>query len=268
MTQEKTVIALGILGLMSAGTLGGIHLNDFWVTDSVGRLYEVDGNSLQATAAHQIQSEGFVNEIEYFGGSMIMANMSNNSLVMIDVATGQEQTLVERNRFPAGSFRLTEGLVRTGHSSVYFSTHIISEHSHEASSLGYEYNIATDRIELLHSYDAVQGGAFDHHLIGQSRLITADYQGQRAWVRDRDDGDLIRLIELDYDIVSFMEHDGNLITVTAQGDLYQLFTNTGVSNYLGSISGTGTNLIGATIPSPGGISMLGVSVLFGVRRRR
>lgn len=262
----KSMTALCVLSVGSQA-IAGIGNTNFWVTNSQGEVYYVNGNNLNASSVHQITSDGLINDIAYVSETSMLANMTG-TIVSVDLMTGQEQVIFNADdHYPNASANFTAGLARTGPDGVYFSVHSVNSDGSLQSVAG-SVNPQTFGYQQLTPFNAQIGVVIDHHQLSGTRMMSANSTNDRIYIHSLNTGVIEQVYDLNYDIVSFMENDGQIFTLSEQGVLYRFNADNGLSVEIGAISGITGSIIGGTIPAPSALATLGLAGMFCSRRRR
>lgn len=270
MNMLKAGACTAVLTSVSVVATAGIA--DFYAADAGGRIYRVDGDTLNASLVIDLDNGFNLNDILYLDDGSILAN-TNGLLVRFDLQTGEESVIFSANGPPVGSgFHFTSGLAATSDGNVYFT----ATTPNGQERFGGEYNPHTGEYTRL--ADIVSPGSlyFDHHEIAENIYLGADFQHNRIGVINALTGGTT-FIDTAFGPVSFFESNGTLFSMGRDGDLYTLDVESGESVLYGNVTGrVGINAwIGAAsvsnpfaLPTPGTLSMLGLGSLMATRRRR
>jgi len=251
------------------------EIADFYLADSGGGIYRVDGATLESNFVIQLDNTGFgINDILALDDGGILANISTQ-LVRFDLQTGEERIVFDaQDSFPDSNFNIMGGLAATSDGNVFFTTETIS--SGVVHDFGGLFNPITQEFTRLSDLQKPGGLYFDHHQIGENLFLGADWTSGRISIINALTGET-EYINVDFNPVSFFESDGSIFALTTDGELYTFDPDTRASTLYGSIQGSsgGSGWIGAAslanpfiLPSPGTLSLIGLAGLVSVRRRR
>jgi len=267
----KTIACLTVFAGVSSVATAGIA--DFYAADAGGRVYRVDGSTLEASLVVELDNGFSLNDILYLNDGGILAN-TNGLLVRFDLQTGEERIVFDSREAFGSGFHTTMGLAATIDGNAYLT--VVSSTSSGLEWFGGEFNPFSGEFARQADITRPTGLYFDHHQIGENLYLGADFSGGRMSVIDATTGETT-FINTDFDPVSFFESNGTLFSMGKGGELYTLDVDSGESEFYGNISGRlGNNgWIGAAsvsnpfaLPTPGTLSMLGLSSLTMIRRRR
>ncbi len=260
------IVAAAIAAGIAAPVHAGLGLQDFLITDANDMLYMVNGDTLETTFLREMTSPGSVNEIEYIGNNTILANRTG-LIVSHNLATGAEQIIFRASDYYTDtSINYTMGLALRDQGNVYFTIQSLLMDSTRVVSGSLDPFDGS--YEELNPVDQIAGLYFDSHELSNGDIISADFSDQRIWRQSSVTGETLEVYEVGYGVVSFIELSGQIYTMTKQGDFYSFDADTGLSEFVGVITGAGDSLIGATIPTPSGIALFGFAGALCIRRRR
>jgi len=261
-------VSIGCVGMAQG------EIADFYLADSVGGIYRVDGTTLESSLIVQLDNGFSMNDILVLDDGGILAN-TNGLLVRFDLQTGEERIVFDtRDYFTEPGFYITMGLAATSSGDVFFTTEAVTGKGIEW--FGGTYNPFTSEFTRLADIPNPTGLYFDHHQVGENLFLGADWSGGRISVINSLTGET-EFTDVDFDPVSFFESGGDFFALSKGGDLFTFDPETGSSTLYGSIQGSngGVGWIGAaslsnpfTLPSPGTLSLIGIAGLVSVRRRR
>jgi WD40 repeat protein len=246
---------------------GGTGLPDFIVTNASGDLYMVNGNTLEATYFDTVDTGNSINEIEYIGNNTILANQTG-IIVSKNLITGEEDVVFRvTDYFTDTPINYAMGLALRDKGDIYFTVNSVlgvgGSVATAASLSGSDFTFTQ-----LNQVDVIGGLYFDSHELANGEILSADFNGERIWRQSSITGETLEIYEVDYGVVSFIELNGDVYTLTKNADMYRFNAMSGESDYIGTLSGIGPGLIGATIPAPSSIAMLGLAGVISARRRR
>jgi hypothetical protein len=247
--------------------LAGVGLNDFYVANLSGDVYLVNGDTLSASSAFSFQGVGLFNEMLYAGNNEFYA-MGINGLFRYDANSGMQENLVTLTDKYTGGTYWGSGLAMSPSDRVYFSIWSVTADHPGVVQFGVEYDPSNDDLTEVATFQTSQGTYIDHHFLDDHTLLSANYTSRQIRVNDADTGADIAQFELGYSVVSMFEQRGQIFTISDDGELYAFDALNGSSSLLGQISGFSGDLVGATIPAPAGVALLGMGGLICARRRR
>lgn len=242
----------------NAGGLGSLY-----VTNASGQLYQVDGDTLQATQIVQLQDAGTINEIEYIGNGQIVANLTF-AVAMYDLNTNTQSTLftapdVYNN---PGGFQYLGGLAQLDNGELYMSTHSATPNNFIYSA--HSYNLQNN--SFTEYADAPENLPFDHHQMIDGSMLTIS--GSDLYLHDLNSGAIKNSYRIGFFGVSFFETGGQIYLLSDDAEIYSLDTSDGSTSLYGTISGISGSTIGATIPAPSALGVFGMGALLSTKRRR
>lgn len=268
--QSKLGCAVIFAGFVSGADAG---LSDFYIADGQGGIYSVDGSSLEATSVFSIDGGLAINDIIFVGNNRMLANVTNK-LIQYDMTTGVEtvifdtQALGEKN-----DVFFVAGFAGTANNDLFFSVRSFTQTG--SAFFGATYNPITQvYTELAPIEQAVGGLYFDHLEVGDNLFLGADFENNEIHLLNSLTGDIVDIYNTPFGAVSFLELDGQIFSLTGSGDMYSFDLSTGESEFFSHISGVSGNILGAAsnevfeIPAPGTLSLFGLVVVVGTRRRR
>jgi len=251
---------------MSISTYSLGDLNDLYVTNSNGQVYHVDGNTLQATEAVQLQGAETINEILYLGNGQLVANLSFGMAVYDFNTQSQTSIFSSQTEFGIpGSFTYTSGLAQRSNGDVYFAVNVLADQPN-SQYYGVSYNLNTNTATQLADVPGV--ALIDHHELSSGQMLTASYNEQSVTVFNPDSGVVDATYSIGLSIASFVQSNDAIYFLTQAGELHTFDPTDGSSAFYGSISGVSGSFIGATIPAPSSLVLLGTSLFTATRRQR
>lgn len=249
---------------MSAHALGGVGISDFYITDAAGMVFLVDGNTLLATEVVQLTNAGSISEILYLGNGQMMSNVFG-VISVHDLSTGVGVEQIRIGDLLGQGIHYPEGLALTSDGDIFMS---VGSFTPESSS---RYGVIWDRdsntITQTAEFEGLNG-YLDHHEVEPGIMLGADWANSTIRVIDIATGDFLQEYTYDFDPVSFFEFGDTIYTIAKEGDLYTFDPDNGGVDYVGTVIGAGTSIIGATVPAPTPLALLGMGALVTVRRRR
>ena len=272
MKTSKSWMVIAGMSCAASVAMGGI--SDFYTTNSIGEIYLIDGNTLEASLVVELNHGSNINDILYLDDGGILANVGGG-LVRYDLGTGLEEVVFSiQGAIDVLGAQITTGLAATNDGNVFFSVfHLIPGEGRNYMSG--TFNPYTNEFTRAADVSAPAGLYFDHHQIDDTHYLGADWNGQSIYVLDAETGET-EVVSVGYEVVSFFDVGDSIMTMTKGGDLYYFDPETMTSTFYGEIATSNLgNWIGATstsnpyrLPAPGTLSMLGFAGLIAGRRRR
>ncbi len=259
--------------VIAFNALAGAGLSDMYITNGAGKIYSVDGSTLQATPVAQLQDAGSINDILFIGNGKILANLTF-AMATYDLNTGVQETLFATNGTfgSPGSFNYSSGLARRANGEIYFSINEILNPS-GIDIYGISYDLHSGTLNQVGDVDVP--GAFDFYELANGDMIGFGSTGQSV-LFDPDTGVVEATFDLDVAAVSFVQSIDDLFVVAIDGSMYTFDVTDGSTEFYGQITGFEKTLFGASIanssaaliPSPATLLTLSGGVCLGLRRRR
>ena len=270
MNIYRTLITAAALTITN-GAIAGI--SDFYIANSIGDIYSVDGSSLTATEVFSIQGGLAINDIIFTGNNKMLANVTDQ-LIEYNMSSGHERVIfdIADQYKEENEFYFTSGFAGTSSGDIYMAVTSFTDEG--LGHFGASVNPFSGRYEEEADLAPVPGLYFDLHELGDDLYLGADFQGSLIHLFDSDSGETLETYDASFGPVSFLELDGQIFTVSSTGELYTFDLDTGDSEYFGDIDGLSGALLGAAntdifhIPSPGTLPFLGLATIAAVRRRR
>lgn len=263
----RATIAALAAGLSVSPACAGIGLQDFYITDSAGMIYSVDAGTLQATEVVQLSGSGQfrnITDILYLGNNQIMSNVLGViSVHDLDTGVGVEQVRISDHL--GGGTHYVTGLARTDGGEIYTSVESITPDGD--SSYGTYWDPATNTVTQTTGFDELIL-YLDNHEISPGIMLGAYWSRSEIHVRDLEGGSVLNAYAVGFDPVSFFQFGDTIYTIAKEGDLYTFDPSDGSTSYVGAVTGAGTSIIGATVPAPGSLALMGIGGVAGARRRR
>lgn len=271
----KSFLGTAFVAIAATSTASVADLSNFYLLDSLGGLYSVDGDTLYASKIHEIEN-GFsvVDMVDLGGGNIIVSRAYE--LYEYNFYTREETSLLNTaDYFGPGTIGYFHGLADLGNGEFFFTSRVSSSDSTLAQ--GNTINLDTGMTSTLYTYEEFQPTYFDHQLIGPDLVISADYSNQRIHVLDIHTGEQTTTYEVGIDVVSFFETNGEVFLLTKQGEIHSFDASNGNYSFVGQLEGEfgSRNLIGASVadplgvfPTPGSLAIFGIFGLSTSRRRR
>lgn len=241
-------------------------LSDFYVTNTFGEIYQVDGQTLESNQVSQLGNTSNLNEILYIGNGEIIASLGG-TMLRHNINTGAEEIVFRMSdHIEPGALAIGSGLAMTTSGDIFFTASIFSAGNPTRRMAG-SYNLATDVFVDITDVNS-SASFFDHHQIGTDVFISADHNRQIVSVLNGATGDIVIDYNVGFGVVSFFESDGGIFAVGRTGGLYSFDIDDGSTEYIGDIAGVSGDLIGATVPASGSFAIFGLMGIAAVRRRR
>lgn len=249
-------------GMAACSVNANAGMAGFYITTASGEMYSVNGNTLAATLVKDFNSSP--NEMLYLGDGDFLIN-ETFALRKYNINSDQSEIVFTIDQAYSTGFAYTSGLALGPNGEITSSVrHVTSEASR---SVIVHYNLDTEVF-----YESIEHNEssllFDQHYISATELLTADFESQTISVLDANTGNFDAIYNVGFGVVSFFESDGAIFALGKEGGLYTFDANDGSTQFVGNITGAGSSLIGATIPSPGTLATIGLGGLFASRRRR
>lgn len=264
MIFSKKIVAASAIGIVSFGAQAG--LSNFLVADAEGSIYRVDGDTLESTFLSQVNPAYSTNEIMYLGNNEILVDVTGQ-LVRHNLNTGTDTVVFDiTDQLGNTGIHYTSGLAQTSSGDIFFSVDSIDQSG--SATFGATFNLDTNIYTQLADIDPAPGLYFDHQEVGNSVFASADYNNQTISMIDAISGDTLASYNVGFGVVSFFENQGLMYAMGKEGGLYTFDSSNGSTQFVGQISGAGDSLIGASVPAPSALALLGLSGLATARRRR
>ena len=246
----------------------------FYVADADSRIYSVNRETLAATEIFQIDRNGQigVNDILFTGGDTMLANITGQ-LVQYDMATGVQTTITTISDHYDTGLQHAWGLTRTFDDRIGISIFEFGMPTGYRQAFA-AYDPFTGEYEEISSYPSDDATYMDIHQISPNTMLGLNWVYGHVSYVDLNDGSLIDRFEFDFDPVSFLELDGELLILDDRARIYTFDVLTGETESYGSIEGVHGIMIGATssvafrIPAPTTTAVFGFGALLATRRRR
>jgi len=271
MTMYRTFITTAASLAIANGALAGI--TDFYIANSTGDIYSVDGDSLEATEIFSIQGGLAINDIIFTGNNKMLANVTDQ-LIEYNMSSGHERVIFEIADYydEENEFYFTSGFAGASNGDIYLSVTSFTEDGF--GHFGATVHPSSGQYEEEADLEPVPGMYFDLHQLDDNLYLGADFQGSLIHLFDSDSGETLATYDASFGPVSFLELGGQIFTMSSTGELYTFDLDTGDSEFFGDINGFSGALLGAAntdifhIPSPGTLPFLGLATAVAVRRRR
>lgn len=267
----KVVALIAMSGYMAGSALGGIA--DFFVADGQGGIYSVNGQTLAASQVFTIDGGLAINDIIFVGDNKMLANVTDQ-LIQYDMTTGVETVIFDTDGLSAkDGVYFIAGFAGTASNDIFISARRFTEDGNDF--FGATYNPITGTYtEGAALEESVSGLYFDHLEVGENLYLGADYGNGLIHVINSVTGQDVAIYDAAHAPVSFLELDGQIFSMSGEGELFTFDLDTGDSVFFGEISGVSASLLGATntqvfrIPAPGTLPAFGLVSFIVARRRR
>ncbi|GEM_PF-1793569 len=271
--HTRMMITLGAVSICTSVAQGGIA--DFYLLGASGKLYSVNGNTLQATEHHQIANGGSVVEMLDLGNGEVMINRAFE-MYRYNFHTQQATSMFSHGDVAdPHAFGVLSGLAHDGNGGVFFSMSQVTPSQPATQYYGNTYDIGTGTVSRMAQYSSPGGAYFDHHMIGQDLYLSANISAQTVDVLNAQTGLLENQFAVGIEPVSFFEISSQVYMITQFGEIHTLDITTGATGFVGQITGFEGSLIGADVldparvfPTPGSAMVLGFAGIAASRRRR
>lgn len=264
-----------ILGVVVASGCGLAHagLADFYVAGADGRIYSVNGSSLQASQIYQVQGGLAINDIIFTGGNRMLANVTDQ-LIEYDMTSGTETVIFDVNDLEGeDDVFFSTGFAGTHRGDIFMSIRRIGPDLNDYIGATYD-PFSGEFNELADIQSGVGGLYFDHQEIAPNMFLGADFSNNSVRVFNSASGMEGAVYDVGFGPVSFLELGSEIFLLDRDGGLYNFDADDGSTSFYGSLSGFSGDLLGAAstevfrIPAPSGTMVLGFAGLISVRRRR
>ncbi|MBO6512564.1 MAG: hypothetical protein JJ974_01190 [Phycisphaerales bacterium] len=271
----KSFIRTAFIAITSASTASVADLSNFYLLDSLGGLYSVDGDTLYASKIHEIEN-GFsvVDMVDLGGGNIIVSRAYE--LYEYNFYTREETSLLNTaDYFGPGTIGYFHGLADLGNGELFFSSRVNNQDG--GLGQGNSINLDDGTTTTLYSHEEYRSAYFDHHLIAPGFVVSAQFSNQQIHVLDINSGEETTTYNVGLDVVSFFETNGEVFLLTKQGEIHSFDASNGEYSFVGQLEGEfgSRNLIGASVADPLGVfptpGSLAIFVAFGLsttHRRR
>jgi hypothetical protein len=262
----KSTIAVVAVACLFAPALAHAGMSDFYVTNTLGQVSLVDGQTLESSQVSQLGNVSNLNEILYLGNGEIVASLGGDML-RHNLNTGEEEFVFRLNQnLEPGSLGIGSGLAMTSAGDIFFTASVFSS-GNPTEHIAGSYNLTSGEFVNIVNVNTTTT-FFDHQQIGENAFLAASFSDQSISILNASTGELDTTFDVGFGVVSLFESDGSIFAMGRNGDLYTFDAITGETSFLGGITGTVGDLIGATVPAPGTLSLLGILGLGATRRRR
>lgn len=234
--------------LTTAVSTAFAQLDNFLVVNSAGVLYEVNGNTLQATEIQELELGSFISEIAYIGNDEILTS-TVGAFTRYNLRTGVETTeFIISDILPNPSLldlSMTGAL--TAQRNIYIGIKSYPAPGDQAVDYGILYNPLTKTVTEMAQYaDSPLGYYFDFLELGNHIFLGSDFEAQIARTFDSETGETISEFSTPVGAVSFLTLDGSVYALTKNRKLYSFDTSNGMMEFYGNIFGMYGAAIGAT----------------------
>ncbi len=253
-------------GLLNASIAQG-GLNDFFVTNASGIIYQVNGNTLESSAIHEVQLGGNdIGDIEYLGNGRFLASVTFG-MTLVDVNTQDEEILFNTSDVltTPGSFGFMFGVTARQAGDYYFCISAL-EPGVPLHSYGVAYDFDSGTFTDLAETPAIS--AVGYLEVNPDFMISTDHATGSVQTYNPNTGEVYNEFDLGLPVVSAMQNGSDIYLLTQSARLYQFDPFTGSTSLHGTISNTSGALIGITVPGTSTLLILGSSLGVLCRRRR
>ncbi|MFG0299756.1 MAG: hypothetical protein ACF8K1_09180 [Phycisphaerales bacterium JB047] len=265
---------MGALGTAVIGAPAGAGLSDFFVAGSGGRVYSVDGSTLEASEVYRVNGSWNVYDILYAGNDNMLVQI-RDEIRLVDMMTGAESVFFDAADYEGTNENFyLQGFAATSDNELFMSMQQFTSNSIDLVGTTYHPGTGVYREMAVIEHPNFLGNYIDHVEIAPDVFLGVDRIGSQVHVINIEDGNLIDVYDLTFSPVSFLQLDEQLFLLDRDGGLYNFDAADGSTSLYGSLSGFSADLLGATsyevfsVPAPGGTALLGFAGLLGVRRRR
>ncbi|GEM_PF-4073981 len=260
----KSAAIVCALACPSALSIGAI--SDFWVSDISGGIYEVDGETFEATYVRSISSMPLSMSMLYQGGDTLLVN-DTQRLFTIDLSDGSESDVVSSTDLGDGLHGIF-GLADAGEGEVFFMLQRLP--TAFSSNSGVVYDLSDGSGEFV-EFGGVPDFYTDFLLIGDNRFFGVTGQG-RSYIVDLGAA-TVQQVQFDVanQLVTMFEDGGDRYGIDTQGRIFEMDLDALSLAQVGAIDfdiQPNGGVIGSAVPAPSAMVLLGLGGLVGVRRRR
>ncbi len=254
------LLAVAMTALFSSPLIAG--LSNFIVTNSAGIVYEVDSQTLQATQITELNAFSNLNEICYEGNNSLLY-IDGTRIVRHNILTAQESLVMNTYQGVVGA-NVSAGLDITDDGDLFYTVNstgpgISTTFAVTANeTTGHVYAVEREELTVF----------FDHLMVDENLFISAAYTRHEIYFTNSLTGTIDDRFAIEPAIASFIESDAGIFAMTVQGELHQVDLENRTTSYYGQISGTTGNLLGATVPAPGSVLLIGLATGAYARKRR
>lgn len=222
------------------------QLDNFLVVNSTGVLFEVNGESLQATEIVPLEFGNSISEIVYVGNDEILTS-TIGAFTRYNLRTGVETIeFIASDVLPNPSlFDYTMAAGFTSQRNVYFG--VVAEFGEGLESYGVLYNLHNGTVTEMGEYEDLPTGLyFDFLEIENNIFLAANFSSESVRMLDAETGETLAEYSTPVGVVSFLTLDGSVYALTQNRQLYSFDTNNGTMELYGNIFGMNGAAIGAT----------------------
>ncbi|MGJ8637233.1 MAG: hypothetical protein ACSHX5_10345 [Phycisphaerales bacterium] len=234
-----------LIALAALAPAAAAQLENFMVADLQGILYEVDGDTLQATQVVELEYGNSISEILYLGNNEIMAS-TIGGFIRYNLSTGVETIeFVSGDFAPSTSIAWIESAGFTAQRNMYFG---VSEHYLGGDSrYGMLYNPHTGAFTRLADHEEPPSHLyFDYIEVGNHIFLATDGLGRTIRTFDAETGEIHSEFDLPMQIHTFLMLGDDVYAIDGSSQLYTYDLETGSAELYGTITGLQHNIIGAT----------------------
>ncbi len=246
---------------------GNVGVSEFYITNAGGEVYSVDGSTLSATRLFTMDSAAFISDLYYLGDHQIVAHnggVFTQYDTRLDDGTG---TLLYdlRPLFDPG-INFANGIDYDDQGRVHFSIQSFSPDNPSAAHHAM-YDPLSGIYTRMSNYDQPRY-FLDVHQVEDNIFFGAHYNTNSAIMYDSTTGITLNAYDLGFGLVSMFDIGNQTIAIGKEGGVYSFDPIDGTTEFIGNITRAGDSIIGATIPSPGGLIAFGFASVICTRRRR
>ncbi len=257
--------AIGACLLNASSAYGG--LTDFYVTNASGTIYQVNGDTLESSAIHEVQLGGNdIGDIEYLGNGRFLASVTFG-MTLVDVNTQDEEILFSTSDVltTPGSFGFMFGVTARQAGDYYFCISAL-EPGVPLHAYGVAYDFDSGTFTELAETPAVS--AIGYLEVNPDFMISTDHATRSVQTYNPNTGEVYDQFAIDLQVVSAMQNGSDIFLLTQTADLYLFDPYTGSTSLHGTISNVSGQLIGVTVPGSSTLLVLASSLGIMCKRRR
>ena len=246
--------------------VAGVGLSEFYITNGQRRVFSVDTGTYEASLLFDIEAHGFITDLAYIGNDRVLVQ-NGGVFTSYDVNSPSANGTVEYDlydRFGDG-VHLAAGLDIDPSGQINFAVQSFPPNGNDTRYIA-SYDPMTDSYTTGASFDTF-ASFLDVHRYDGDVFLGANFSENAVRVVDSMTGETIAEHQVGFGVVSFFEVSDVIYAVGKLGGVYTYDPTDGSTSLLGTITGAGDSIIGATVPAPSGLALFGAGLL-GVSRRR